>query len=69
MGRDAGCDGGGCRVNGDCVGGTIGVCVLSDHLGKEEFRCEAAGQRRADETTIDVSHVQVRRCFGAADLL
>lgn len=36
MGGDAGCDGGVGGVDGDGVGGSVGVAVFEDHLGEGE---------------------------------
>lgn len=49
MGGYAGCDGGVGGVDGDGVGGAVGVGVCEDHLGEVEGFCEGGGDRGADE--------------------
>lgn len=49
MGGYAGCDGGVGGVDGEGVGGAVGVGVLEDHLREVEGFCEGGGDRGADE--------------------
>ena len=47
----AGCDGGVGGVDGDGVGGAVGVGVFGDHLGEVQARGGGWGHGGADETT------------------
>ncbi len=52
MGGDAGRDGGVRGVDGEGVGGAVGVGVVEDHLGEGEGFGEVGGDGGADKAAV-----------------